>query len=271
MVSARLASCANAEAREHLRLQLALTERGRPSHGPLSDPEMWDAERMLGAGDTAAAHRAGSRRARRRLGATRRPCTCARALALLQGKESPRAIAQRIGAMAVSMSEFPEIELLAAQAWNAAGETRNALPFARDLASNPRVPEDLRAAAESILRAPRVPLEAPMGDRDFESSEGELRPISPARRTAAARDAAPRSRPTPVGPPPRRPPFLVAAPEIRRADAPRIARSVPPPQVVVHDSRVDLPLSRTPSEPPPKPTHADAARRRPKSRRRPSR
>ena len=51
------------------------------------------------------------------------------------------------------MSNFPDVELLAAQAWNAAGETRIAIPFARDLISNPRVHEELRIAAESILRS----------------------------------------------------------------------------------------------------------------------
>ncbi|MGO8998940.1 MAG: hypothetical protein ACLQVI_36910 [Polyangiaceae bacterium] len=234
MLKARLAACASAEARDHLeRLERALSERSRPSHGPLSAQSMWEVERLLNDGDLPAALR--------RIDALegshgREPATVylrAR-LALIQGRESPRAIAQRIAEMALSMPDFPEVELLAAQAWNAAGETKNALPFARDLATNPRVPADLRAAAESILRAPRVPVDAPMGERDFESSGGELRPISQ------------RPPPPPVQPPE---PEIRIAPETSSASP--IARSVPPPQVVVHDSRTDLPLSRTPTERPP--------------------
>jgi hypothetical protein len=240
MLKARLAQCVNAEAREHLvRLERALSERARPSHGPLADPDMWEAEQLLAKGDVNGALR---KIDAREASAGREPATIylrAR-LALLQGKESPRVIAQRIGEMALSMSEFPEVELLAAQAWNAAGETRNALPFARDLISNPRVPEDLRAAAESILRAPRVPLETPMSERDFESSEGELRSIS--------RPPPPPLRPLSERPPPPEPSIRMA-PESGASPA---ARSVPPPQVVVRDSRTDLPLSRTPTEPPPR-------------------
>ena len=192
MLKARLASCASAEAREHLaKLERALQERTRPSHGPLAEEAIWEIERLLGAGDCAGAQR---RIEVRETAEGRDPATVylrAR-LALLEGRESPRAIAQRMGQMVLSMPDFHEVELLAAQAWNAAGETRNAIPFARDLATNPRVPADLRAAAESILRAPRVPVDAPMGDRDFELDDGELRPYSQA--------------PAPVSSPPSSPP-----------------------------------------------------------------
>ena len=99
--------------------------------------------------------------------------------ALVAGRESPRVIAQRVSPVAMaSLGDFPELELLAAQAWEAAGETRLALPFARDLVASPKAHDDLRAAAEAILRAPRVPLEA-AGTRDFEAApEGGLRPIT---------------------------------------------------------------------------------------------
>jgi hypothetical protein len=265
-IAGRLALCTSPEAREHLaRLERALIERGRPSHGPLSDPEMWDAERMLGAGDIAAAlRRVDAREAK----SGREPATVylrARA-ALLDAKESPRAIAKRIGEMAVSMSNFPEIELLAAQAWNAAGETRHALPFARDLVGNPRVPEELRAAAEAILRTPRAASESMPPEPAFRADAFER--TEPDARTEED-DATPEPvvRRSVIPPLPsasasasERPPSIrvlggregaprVGGPEQASSSSP-VANSVPPPQIVVHDSRTDLPLSRTPSEPP---------------------
>jgi hypothetical protein len=271
IVTARLESCGNAVAREHLtRLERGLGERKRPSHGPLSDPDMWEAERLLSLGEVAA----GLRRIEvREANFGREPATIylrARA-ALLEGRESPRAIAQRIGEMALSMSNFPEVELLAAQAWNAAGETRYALPFARDLVANPRVSADLRAAAEEILRGPRVAVDAtPMGGHDFEATGGELQlATGPIAAPALGPSAAPppvRSRSDRAPPPMKaratdRPP---PAPVVRGSEpahprpplepdtpASPFARSVAPPQLVVHDSRTDLPLSRTPSAPPP--------------------
>jgi hypothetical protein len=266
IVTARLQTCMNAVAREHLmRLERGLDERKRPSHGPLSDPEMWEAERLLSVGEIAAGLR---RIEARETSRGREPATIylrARA-ALLAGRESPRAIAQRIGEMALSMSNFPEVELLAAQAWNAAGETRYALPFARDLIANPRVAADLRAAAEEILRSPRVAIEAPMGARDFESSGGELRAVSqrpaspPPPRSRSDRAPPPmKARATDRPPPPpassgsEPPPPTLEIQVVPESSPSPIARSVPPPQVVVHDSRTDLPLSRTPSGPPPRP------------------
>ncbi len=260
-VEARLAMCARTEAREHLMvLKRALVERRRPAHGPLSDAELWEADTMLGQGEVAGAlRRIDAREAR----VGREPGTIylrARA-ALLQGRESPRVIAQRVGEMALSMNDFPEVELLAAQAWTAAGETRNALPFARDLATNPRVAEDLRTAAEAILRAPRAGIAQPLAETNIELDTGDRAPSServperPGERTPSERGASerpgPAPRPTPVRP--ERPPGEPGTPAVRlpplSATSP-VASSVPPPQVVVHDSRTDLPLSRTPSERP---------------------
>ena len=152
MVKARLEECVLPEAREHLtRIERALrmSERGR-AHEPLADPDLWAAERLLGEGDTrrrAAPHR----RARGEPRSRARNDLSPRARRADPGKGVPavdRAAAS--GKLALSMCTFPELELLAAQAWNTAGETRNALPFARDLEANPREHDELRAAAESI-------------------------------------------------------------------------------------------------------------------------
>jgi hypothetical protein len=179
-LKARLETCASDEAREQIfRLGRMLNERPRPSHGPLADAELWEIDRMLAQGKAAAA----LARIDAKEGTTgREPATIylrARA-ALLLGNESPRLIAQRVGELAISMSDFPDVELLAAQAWNAAGETRIAIPFARDLVSNPRVHDELRIAAQAILRSPRPPIEDG-GGRDLDASTGgeQVRGSSP--------------------------------------------------------------------------------------------
>ena len=278
----RLVKCATDESRDHvLRLGRLLNERPRPSVGPLADPELWEIDRALMRGNAAAAL---ARVEAREAATGREPGTIylrARA-ALALGHESPRLIAQRIGELALSMSNFPEVELLAAQAWNAAGETRVALPFARDLVSNPRVHDELRIAAEAILRTPRVPLEE-IGVRDFEaSSSGDL--VRASRPPPSASHPAPRAE-TPVpkklssplpatprsasDPPPRAPrappparvytptvPLERAAPMSRdpheSREASPIAKSVPPP-VVASSPEAPSRDPRVESEPPPRP------------------
>jgi len=266
----RLETCANEEAREHVfRLGRLLNERPRPTTGPLADAELWEIDRLLAQGST---HVAIAKLESREERAGREPGTVylrARA-ALIAGSESPRLIAQRIGELALSMSNFPDVELLAAQAWNAAGETRIAIPFARDLVSNPRVHDELRIAAESILRSPRVPLEE-IGSRDFEAStDGELVRASVPPQSA--------SRPPPpydTGPPTPRLSTLPPTPRISANPPPRTSNA--PPAV----SRWHTPMSplemppRTPSErdpspiaksvPPPPVTSAEPASRDPRA------
>src|SRR5208283_4081738 len=54
-------------------------------------------------------------------------------VAFIARTEEPRAIAERVSALSTSMAAFHELQLLAAQAWAAAGEVRQAHAFARDL------------------------------------------------------------------------------------------------------------------------------------------
>jgi hypothetical protein len=78
IVRGRLAECVQPEAREHLaRIERALTERARPSYGPLSDSELWRRSGSSGRG-TRPVRSGGSRRARRATAATRGRSTCAR-------------------------------------------------------------------------------------------------------------------------------------------------------------------------------------------------
>ncbi|HEX7664384.1 MAG TPA: hypothetical protein VF407_07740, partial [Polyangiaceae bacterium] len=70
-------------------------------------------------------------------------------LALLQGLDNPRPLAEKLSDLVMSQP-FPELELLAAQAWHAAGEPAKARPFIRSLTSDPNAPEMLRATAEAL-------------------------------------------------------------------------------------------------------------------------
>lgn len=140
---------------------IAATPRPPPNRGPLSDPVAWSIEAQLDAGE--------ARAALTRIDAMERdrgsnPCVVylrSRASLMLK-REDPKVIAERISSLASSAS-FDELELLAAQAWAAAGNMGRALPYARVLASNSRAPEELRTRARRLVdiaesvRPPRGP------------------------------------------------------------------------------------------------------------------
>jgi hypothetical protein len=149
----RALTCADSQARERiLSIEAAMGMRQRPARGPLSDADLWLIEEQLSAGNVTGVLD--------RIDAIekshgRSPATSylrARA-SLMTGREPPRIIAERMGALAMSMTSFAECTLLAAEAWNAAGEVRRAVPFARDLVSNQTADDDVRARALSIVEA----------------------------------------------------------------------------------------------------------------------
>ncbi len=128
---------------------IASTPRPQPARGPLSDPVAWSIEAQLDAGEASAAlaridmmeHDRGSN-----------PCVVylrSRASLLLKS-EDPRVIAERVSMLAANAS-FDELELLAAQAWAAAGNMGRALPYARVLAENPRAQQELRTRARRLV------------------------------------------------------------------------------------------------------------------------
>jgi hypothetical protein len=67
--------------------------------------------------------------------------------------EDPAAIAKRISELSTSMAAFHELQLLAAQAWLAAGDARRARAFARDLLDNTGADDVLRMQAHELLEA----------------------------------------------------------------------------------------------------------------------
>lgn len=128
---------------------IASTPRPQPNRGPLSDPVAWSIEAQLDAGEASAALARIDVMERDR---GSNPCVVylrSRASLLLRS-EDPRVIAERVSMLAANAS-FDELELLAAQAWAAAGNMGRALPYARVLAANPRAQNELRTRAKKIV------------------------------------------------------------------------------------------------------------------------
>ncbi|CAN5397682.1 hypothetical protein BH09MYX1_BH09MYX1_27920 [soil metagenome] len=130
-----------------------------PRRGPLSDPVAWSIETQLSAGDVRAAVERISALERAH-GRTPSVVYLRSRASLLARSELPEVIAQRLSLLAAKAS-FDELELLAAEAWMAAGNAPRALPYARVLAQNPNATEDVRGRARNIVatveRSPRTP------------------------------------------------------------------------------------------------------------------
>lgn len=131
-------------------LEAALTVRELPERGPLADAELWAMELRLSEGETKGILEELEALEKRR---GRLPGTAylrARAELWLHPEE-PLSLAERVSAMSTSMPAFHELQLLAAQAWAAAGYVRRAKAFARDLCDNVAAPEAVRLQARLVL------------------------------------------------------------------------------------------------------------------------
>jgi hypothetical protein len=133
-------------------MEAALTAREPPTRGPLSETALWNIEVRLTGGDLQGVLEQIDALEKRR---GRAPGTTylRERLALLVRSEPPQAIAERASALSTSMGGFHELELLAAQAWLAAGDQRRARAFARDLYENTSADDVLRMQALSVLEA----------------------------------------------------------------------------------------------------------------------
>ncbi len=131
-------------------MEAALSTREAPARGPLSETAVWNLETKISRGELAGVLEQIDAIEQRR---GRGPGTAylrAR-VALMTRSEEPRAIAERAAELATSMTGFHEVELLAAQAWFAAGDARRARAFARDLNENASADEVLRLQARAVL------------------------------------------------------------------------------------------------------------------------
>jgi hypothetical protein len=143
-------------------IESALGTREAPVRGPLVDADLWALETKLSLGETdgVVERVAAIERRHGRLPAT--AYLRARA-AFMAGTEEPRAIAERASALSTSMGAFHELQLLAAQAWAAAGEVRQAHAFARDLLEDSTACDALRMRAREVLDATGRATTAPEG------------------------------------------------------------------------------------------------------------
>ncbi len=190
-----------------------------PRRGPLSDPAAWAIETQLKAGDVRAAVER-IHALERAQGRTPSVVYLRSRASFLARAEAPEVIAQRVSQLA-SKTSFDELELLAAQAWAAAGNLPRALPYARVLAQNPNATADVRDAARQIVdaaeRASRMPPPAtsPSGHalRPTPSGVRKADPLPvddddslpPVLALAAASSARQNSIPTPPAPKPHEP------------------------------------------------------------------
>jgi len=176
---------------------IAGSPRPPPPKGPLSDPVAWSIEAQLDAGDAQGAIRRIDGLEREHGSIPSVVYLRSRASLILQ-QEDPLLIAERVSMLAAK-SSFDELELLAAQAWAAAGNMGRALPFARVVATNPRAHDELRTRARRLVelaesKRPSVParrLETPTPSMGFSSpptsgarerrtpSRGPSRPSAP--------------------------------------------------------------------------------------------
>lgn len=150
-VNVRLAAATNETARTRLHaLARQLMVRDAPARGPLADPELWAIEGQLSYGDlTGVVEKLDAiEKTRGRLPGT---AYLRARTALMLRSEKPQQIAERVSSLASNMNTFFELELLAAEAWKAAGDSRKAKAFARDLVENPNAPDELRIRALDIL------------------------------------------------------------------------------------------------------------------------
>ncbi len=198
-VNLRAAACAIDASRERLQaVARGLMVREVPPRGPLADVELWSIEGQLSHGDTDGVIEKldAIERARGRLPGT---AYLRARTALLLGSEKPAAIAERVSSLSANMNTFFELELLAAEAWKAAGDTRKAKAFARDLVDNPNAPDELRIRALDILdtRSSSAMQAAPVAA----PSPPELPPLVPPRPSSRPPPAQPSSRTSSTRPP----------------------------------------------------------------------
>ena len=129
----------------------ALDIRDIPSKGPLAKAELWEIELLLDTGDIVTAAQKIDAAER---GGGKTPATAyLRARHdLLARIEAPTILAQRVAALALSMSSFVELGLVAGEAWLAAADGRRAQAYAKDVLETKGIDEALRERAARVVR-----------------------------------------------------------------------------------------------------------------------
>jgi hypothetical protein len=228
-VRARAETATDDEARElYASLERAVAIRDIPDRGPLAEPELWSIETKLDVGSYDGILEAVEEveRSRGRTPGT----TYLRARASLALRlEPPKLIAERVSALALSMTSFQELCLLAAEAWLEAGDPRRAMPYARDLVDAPGIDEGL------LLRAKRLLARAVGAAPDKHKTYGDNSPVS------SPMPASQRPGPMPTARPSAQPPFS-ASPSV----APPAAAPLPPTLTAPSLPPISMPDSSLP-------------------------
>jgi hypothetical protein len=111
-------------------------------------------------------------------------------LAFILGSEPSLTIAEKASALAMSMSSFAELELLAAEAWLAAGQPQRAVPFARDVVSSRKAGDEVRHRAAQLERRLQEKLEAADRPTPLSAPEPGPLPVTPDKGRAMDSEAA---------------------------------------------------------------------------------
>ena len=147
----RADSATDAESRQlYKHLEDAVSLRDTPEKGPLASTDLWAIEARLESGELEGIVEAVDD-AERRHGRTPGTTYLRSRASLLLRLEPAKNIAERVSALALSMTSFQELALLAAEAWLDADEPRRAMPYARDLVDATDVDEGLLLRAQRIL------------------------------------------------------------------------------------------------------------------------
>ncbi|MBN9166299.1 MAG: hypothetical protein J0I07_35525 [Myxococcales bacterium] len=131
-------------------LEGTVSIRDMPEKGPLASPDLWAIETRIESGDLDGVD-AAIDEAERHHGRTPGTTYLRARISLTLRQEPPKLIAERISALALSMTSFRELALLAAESWLDAGDPRRAMPYARDLVDSPGVDEGLLLRAQRLL------------------------------------------------------------------------------------------------------------------------
>lgn len=137
--------------RDRFRIMYETVEtREAPSKGPLAEKELWNLELAMRDGLYEGAEEKLSS-FEKQTGRTPGSTYLRFKWELASATENASPLAEKISALALSMSGFSELSLLAAEAWMRAKEPRKALPFAKDLQSALSIDEEVRERADSIV------------------------------------------------------------------------------------------------------------------------
>lgn len=131
-------------------LEGTLAVRDMPDKGPLASPDLWAIEMRIESGELEGTLDQIDE-VERRIGRTPGTTYLRARVSLAMRLEPAKLIAERVSALALSMTSFQELALLAADAWLEAGDPRRALPYARDLVDAPGVDAGLLLRAQRLL------------------------------------------------------------------------------------------------------------------------